>query len=455
MAAARILIVDDEPDIRRLIGEILTDEGHDVMVAGDAQQARELRAQRRPDLILLDVWMPGTDGISLLREWQEAGAVGCPVVMISGHGSVEAAVEATRLGALDFIEKPVSMARLLATVNAALEHGRQSADESETSSRARPARAVVEPLGRSEAAQLLRRQLKQLAEHDAAVLITGESGTGKTLAARWIHAHSSRAHGPFVNAGRASDGESWSALLLGQGSEQAGLLAQAQGGVLLVPAITDMAPLAQATLLRVLEAGRLHPDQANSADLDIRIIATADAPVDEQIQLGQFNEQLFFHLAVLPLNLQPLRTRRDDLPDLVRFYAEYFPAHEGSPYRQFSVAAQNRLREYEWPGNIRQLKNVIQRLLVLGGDQEVSVAEVNAVLEQAVHDGQVATGRLSTMLNLPLREAREEFERAYLTARLKQVQGSVGKLAEVIEMERTHLYRKLRQLGIDPRKAQL
>lgn len=453
MAAARILIVDDEPDIRHLIGEILTDEGHDVVAAGDAQQARELRAQHRPDLILLDVWMPGTDGISLLREWQEAGAIGCPVVMISGHGSVEAAVEATRLGARDFIEKPVSMARLLATINAALEHGRQSVDESEAAVRTRP-QAVLEPLGRSEAAKSLRQQLKQLAEHDAAVLITGEGGTGKTLAARWIHAHSSRANAPLVNAGRATDGEAWSALLLGQGSDQASLLAQAQGGVLLVPAIDDMAPSAQATLLRVLEAGRLHPDQANSADLDVRIIATADAPMDEQIQLGQFDERLLFHLDVLPLSLQPLRTRRDDLPDLVRFYAEYFPAHEGSPYRQFSVAAQNRLREYEWPGNIRQLKNVIQRLLVLGGEQEVSVAEVDAVLKQEAHDGQVATGQLSTMLNLPLREAREEFERAYLTARLKQVQGSVGKLAEVIEMERTHLYRKLRQLGIDPRKAQ-
>jgi DNA-binding NtrC family response regulator len=455
MAAARILIVDDEPDIRRLIGEILADEGHDVMMAADAQQARELRAQQRPDLVLLDVWMPGTDGISLLREWQEAGSLGCPVLMISGHGSVEAAVEATRLGALDFIEKPVSMARLLAMVNAALEHGRVATDEADASRRARAAQQpLIEPTGRSEAAQLLRRQLKQIAEHDAAVLITGEVGVGKELAARWIHAHSSRASGPFVNAGRATDGAAWVKLLLGQGDDQPGVLAQAQGGVLFLPAITEMAPLAQAALLRVLEAGRLNPDEATGTELNVRIIAAAEERMDERMAAGQFDEHLFFHLAVLPLSMQPLRARRDDLPDLVRFYAEYYPAHEGLPYRQFSVAAQNRLREFDWPGNVRQLKNVMQRLLVLGGDQEVSVAEVDAVLSQMTSDTQTPAGQLSGMLALPLREAREEFERAYLTARLKQAKGSVGKLAELIEMERTHLYRKLRQLGIDPRKAQ-
>lgn len=449
MSSARILIVDDEPDIRELIGEILADEGHEVDFAADASAARELRSQQPPDLILLDVWMPDTDGISLLREWRESGTLDCPVVMISGHGSVETAVEATRLGAFDFIEKPVSMARLMVTIENALEAGRLRR-ENEGLKRQRP--SVMEPLGRSDVVRQLRQRLERIAAHDAPVLIAGEPGVGKHQAARWIHAHSRRAAEPFVSAATRTDGTSWQAHLLGENGS-GGVLAEAQGGVLFIDDVSRLDRASQTLLLKVLESGRLDPDQSDSADLDLRLIAGTSQPLEKQVREGRFDESLFYQLNVLPLDIPPLRDRQEDVPDLVRFYAEYFPGRDGTPYRHFSVAAQNRLRQYHWPGNLRELQNLVQRLLILGGSEEVTVAEVEEALAQSDTGETIGDRKVPALYNLPLREAREEFERQYLTFKLKVVEGSVGRLAEAVEMERTHLYRKLKQLGIDPKQV--
>ncbi len=446
MSAARILIVDDEPDIRELIGDILADEGHEVVSAADAASAREMRSQNAPDLILLDVWMPDTDGVSLLREWRDSGTLDCPVVMISGHGSVETAVEATRLGAFDFIEKPVSMARLMVTIENALEAGRLKRENADLR-RQRP--AVLEPLGRSQAVQNLRQRLERVSAHDAPVLVTGEPGVGKQEAARWIHAHSKRAEGPFVSAATRIDGDSWEGLLIGEG----GLLAEAQGGVLHIDDVSRLDRAGQTTLLKVLESGRLDPDRPDSPELDVRLIAGTSQPLEKQVREGRFDEALFYQLNVLPLQIPPLRERQEDVPDLVRFYAEYFPSRSGTPYRHFPVAAQNRLRQYHWPGNLRELKNLVQRLLILGGAEEVSVAEVEEALAQSDTGESVGHQKVPALFNLPLRDAREEFERQYLTFKLQSVEGSVGRLAEVVEMERTHLYRKLKQLGIDPKQV--
>ncbi|MFW5815463.1 MAG: sigma-54-dependent transcriptional regulator [Wenzhouxiangella sp.] len=449
MAGARILIVDDEPDIRELIADILQDEGHQVCAAADAVQAREQRRSQAPELILLDVWMPDTDGISLLREWRDAQALDCPVVMISGHGSVETAVEATRLGAYDFIEKPVSMAKLLVTVNNALEAGRLKRENAGLKQRAP---AVMEPLGRSLAVQNLRRRLEKVAAHDAPVLITGEPGVGKEQAARWIHAHSRRAQGPFVAAPTRIEAQGWRNLLLGSAGE-AGLLAQAQGGVLFINDITLLDAAAQSLLLRILESGHLEPDSSTSSELDIRIITGAGAGLADLVRSGRIDESLYYRLNVLPLEIPPLRERQEDVPDLVRFYAEYFPSRDGLPYRHFPVAAQNRLRQHRWPGNLRELRNLVQRLLILGGDEEVSVAEIDEALAQVDALSAAPGQQIPALFGLPLREAREEFERQYLTHQLKLAEGSVGKLAEAVGMERTHLYRKLRQLGIDPKQV--
>jgi DNA-binding NtrC family response regulator len=449
MAGACVLVVDDEPDIRDLIADILKDEGHQVLTAADAGQARELRRSESPDLVLLDVWMPDTDGISLLREWRDAEALDCPVVMISGHGSVETAVEATRLGAYDFIEKPVSMAKLLVTVNNALEAGRL---KRENAGLKRQAPTVMEPLGRSLAVQNLRQRLERVAAHDAPVLISGEPGVGKEQAARWIHAHSRRADGPFVAAPTRIEAQGWRNLLLGSGDQQ-GLLAQSQGGVLFINDITLLDAAAQSLLLRILESGLLEPDSSTSDELDIRIISGAGTQLPDLVRSGRLDESLYYRLNVLPLEIPPLRERQEDVPDLVRFYGEYFPARDGLPYRHFSVAAQNRLRQHKWPGNLRELKNLIQRLLILGGGDEVTVSEIDEALAQVDAVSAVPGQQVPALFRLPLREAREEFERQYLTHRLKLAEGSVGKLAEAVEMERTHLYRKLRQLGIDPKQV--
>ncbi|MEE4638601.1 MAG: sigma-54 dependent transcriptional regulator [Wenzhouxiangella sp.] len=449
MAGARILIVDDEPDIRELIADILEDEGHQVCAAADAAQAREQRRAQSPDLVLLDVWMPDTDGISLLREWRDAEALDCPVVMISGHGSVETAVEATRLGAYDFIEKPVSMAKLLVTVNNALEAGRLKRENAGLKQREPSA---MEPLGRSLAVQNLRRRLEKVAAHDAPVLITGEPGVGKEQAARWIHAHSRRAQGPFVAAPTRIEAQGWRNLLLGSAGEP-GLLAQAQGGVLFINDVTLLDAAAQSLLLRILESGHLEPDSSTSSELDIRIVTGAGAGLADLVRSGRIDESLYYRLNVLPLEIPPLRERQEDVPDLVRFYAEYFPSRDGLPYRHFSVAAQNRLRQHRWPGNLRELRNLVQRLLILGGEEEVSVAEIDEALAQVDAVSAGPGQHVPALFRLPLREAREEFERQYLTHQLKLAEGSVGKLAEAVEMERTHLYRKLRQLGIDPKQV--
>ncbi|RFF27157.1 MULTISPECIES: sigma-54 dependent transcriptional regulator [unclassified Wenzhouxiangella] len=448
MSSARILIVDDEPDIREMIGEILRDEGHETELAGNAAEARARLRESAPDLILLDVWMPDTDGISLLREWRDAGVLRCPVVMISGHGSVETAVEATRLGAFDFVEKPVSMARLMVTIENALEAGRLKR-ENEGLKRSQP--TVLEPLGRSAVVQQLRQRLERVAQHDAPVLIAGEPGVGKQEAARWIHAHSARSEGPFVSAATRLDGASFRTLLMGERSGE-GLLSEAQGGVLFIDDVSRLDRGAQTVLLKVLESGRVDPDQADSSELDLRVIAGTGQPLEKLVREGRFDESLFYQLNVLPLEIPPLRERQEDVPDLIRFYAEFYPGRDGTPYRHFPVAVQNRLRQYHWPGNLRELRNLVQRLLILGGGEEVTVAEVEEAMAQSDTGETVGDRKTPALFNLPLREAREEFERQYLTFKLQSVEGSVGKLAESVEMERTHLYRKLKQLGIDPKQ---
>lgn len=448
MANTRIMVVDDAPDIRSLIGEILSDEGYEVVQAADALEAREKRNQHHPDLILLDVWMPGDDGISLLREWAEAGTLNVPVVMISGHGSVEAAVEATRIGAVDFIEKPVSMAKLLMTVEKALsqaESQRESAEARQTNI------STMEPLGRSAAVQALRQNLDKVVEHDAPVLIMGEPGVGKYQIARWIHAHSKRHQGPFVAVAAdtlVSEDDAQGPVLDVQ-NPQEGVLAEAQGGSLLIEDIAKLHPNLQTQLARWLETAGTS-DQGG----DVRLMVSTSESLRAKVRAGRFDEALYYQLGVLQVEVPPLRERRDDLPDLVRFYAEYFPARDGLTYRPFSVAAQNKLRQHDWPGNLRELRNLIQRLLMMGGEGEVSVAEVDRALASAGPvEHHPLSGDVPDWFRLPLREAREAFERDYLMARLRAVDGSVGKLAEAIEMERTHLYRKLRQLGIDPKQV--
>ena len=453
MSAAHILVVDDEPDIRELVQEILQDEGFDVSTAQNGQEARSARRARRPDLILLDIWMPDIDGVSLLKEWSDGEQPPCPVVMMSGHGTVETAVEATRFGAYDYLEKPLSLNKLLLTIHRALEADKLLRENQVLKRQAEP---VIEPIGKSDSMQRLRAQLLRVAQHDTPVLIFGEPGTGKEVCARYIHANSPRSSGPFIDVSVGSIARENSTQEL-FGSEyndtiHYGRLEQASEGTLFLDELADMDLETQAKLAGALENGSfIRLGGKEPVKVNVRVVATSHRDLEQQVSEQQFREDLYYQLNVVPIVLPPLREHIEDVPELLTYYINFYVDRENLPYRRFSMAAQNRLRNYTWPGNIRELKNLVQRSLILGSSEEISQDEVETALSSAAT---AKSREVNTIpLDLPLREAREQFERHYLLQQLKQCDGNVAKLAERVGMERTNLYRKLRSLDIDPKRA--
>ncbi len=447
MSVSHVLVVDDEADIRALIQEILSDEGYKVTVAADAAEARAAKEQHRFDLVLLDIWMPDTDGITLLREWSEGGDLKCPVVIMSGHGTVDTAVEATRLGAFDFVEKPLSLAKLLRTVEAALESAnRQTAG----------ARSMLPPLlapvGRSELMLNLREKVQQYAEHDESVLLSGEPGSGRGAFARYLHGLSRRAEEPLISVTAASlTDKNAEEQLCGResgGEIHAGAFERAGKGTLVIDELTDLGPVAQKILLAAIEDRSWHRVGGHAeVRLEARIVATVRPDYDTRIESSELRRDLVAHLSVLSLKVPPLRDYSEDVPELLAYYVDKLVDAEGLTFRRFSVAAQNRLRNYPWPDNVRELKNLVRRLLLTGSEDDISLEEV----EDEISSGARADEPLvkQDLLSLPLREAREQFERAYLQQQLVLCDGKVGQLAKRVGMERTHLYRKLRSLGVD------
>ena len=447
MSASRILVVDDEADIRTLIQEILSEEGYAVTVAADAAEARVARASADPHLVLLDIWMPDTDGITLLREWSSEGGGLCPVVMMSGHGTVDTAVEATRLGAEDFIEKPLSLATLLRTVERGLSQGQRRPNTEHPS----PLMSIVEPVGRSPLVRQLRERATQIAQHDANVLIAGEPGSGREAIARYLHEKGAGPDAPFVSvsAGAVSADNAEVQLF---GDTKSGLLARAGGGMLFISELSDLDPQVQKLLAATLQQGSFTPVGSSQAvAFEARVVASVQADYERVAAEDGLRRDLLSAINVLGLKVPALREYSQDVPDLLRYYVDTLVDQKGLEFRRFGIAAQNRLRNYPWPGNLASLRNMVQRCLLSGGDEEVSLQEIES--ELAVAQTPVEPLVKQDLLALPLREAREQFERAYLTQQLILCDGKVGQLSKRVGMERTHLYRKLRSLGVDFRQA--
>ena len=451
MTTAHILVVDDEADIRTLLKEILSEEGYEVDVAANAAQARASRAKQTPDLVLLDIWMPDVDGITLLREWSATVTNGCPVVMMSGHGTVETAVEATRLGAFDFVEKPLSLAKLLRTVERALDAGKRKRQSGKLM-----VPPLMVPVGKSKLMQQLRAELQQIAGNPSSVLLIGEPGTGREAFARFLHEQSPRSAQPFVtlvaSGLREADAESQLFGLASDGVARAGLLEEAGAGTLFINQIEDLPVGAQRALVGALESGRFtRIGGSQSQEFAARVVSSAQPGIEGRVGPEGFRRDLLAHLNTLVVRVPPMREYAEDVPELLRHYVDRAVDTEGLPFRRFSVAAQNRLRNYPWPDNVRELRTLVHRLLIQGGQEEIRLEEIERELAVQAPQGEPLVKQ--DLLALPLREAREQFERAYLQQQLLLCNGKVGQLAKRVGMERTHLYRKLRSLGVDFRNV--
>jgi two-component system, NtrC family, nitrogen regulation response regulator NtrX len=456
--AHEILIVDDEPDIRALIEGILTDEGYETRQAHNSDSAIAAFRARRPSLIVLDIWLQNSklDGLGILEHLhREEPQV--PVVMISGHGTIETAVRAIQIGAYDFIEKPFNSDRLLLVISRALEAARLRQENSELRLRAG---AEVELVGGSAGINQLRNAIERVAPTGSRVLITGPAGAGKEVAARMIHTRSRRAEGPFValNCATLNPGRFEEELFgLEAGSDpmgqprRAGVLERAHGGTLLLDEVADMPLETQGKIVRALqEQGFERIGGATRVKVDVRVVATSNRDLQAEIQGGRFREDLFYRLAVVPLKVPALRDRREDVPALARHFMKRAGDTTGVPPRDIAEDAMAALQAYDWPGNVRQLRNLIDWLLIMapGEPREAIRAEMLPPEVGSAAPAMLKLDRSSEIMTLPLREARELFEKQYLEAQLLRFGGNISRTAQFVGMERSALHRKLKFLGV-------
>ncbi len=443
-----ILVVDDEPDIRQLIQEILQDEGYQVAVAKDGEDAHTQVHNRTPSLILLDIWMPGVDGITLYKQLLAEGCQ-APVIFMSGHGTVETAVEATRLGADTFLEKPLSMGRLLPAVERALSASQSTQTNTPNTHKHQSASQLI---GKSPTMQQLREQLAHVARFSLPVLIEGEAGTGKAFSARYLHHNGPQCDGPFVECHLAAlPIQAMISTLFGKqkgGEITQGKVEQAHGGTLFITNIEQL-PLAQQDyLIGYLKSGEYFR-QGGDTPLKsaCRLICTSTRDLPALIDDGHFRNDLYHLLKSASIHTPTLREHSEDIPELLTHFVDHFVENEKLPYRHFGLPLQNQLRNYHWPGNIKELNNIIRQLLITGAEPEVQLKELSGLLH--TESAKTTPSDYDELFSLPLREAREAFERRYFTHQMEQQNGIVGKVAKASGVERTHLYRKLRALGIE------
>jgi two-component system nitrogen regulation response regulator NtrX len=440
MTQEHILIVDDEPDIRNLISDILADEGYSVATAANGEEANQQLNIKRPHLILLDIWMPDIDGISLMKSWNEEDTFSSPIVMMSGHGTVETAVEATRLGAKDFIEKPLSLAKLLQTVTDTLAQSEGISSDSNES-----VVSILEPIGNSPAINQLKENLEKVYKTKNHILIEGENGTGKYCTAQLIHHKRHGNEQPCVLIDSQTIGDKFEEKI----THSNGYLVRAGAGTLIINNIDCLSLEQQKVLLSILKHQQFNiPGQNRVQAIHFQIIAISRQSINRQIAKVEFLPDLYDLIAEVKLSTPNLKQRQEDIPELINHFINTLPDTEQTPFRRMSFAAQNKLRNHSWKNNIQDLKNTVRKLQLIGGEGEISLDEVEV---QLIEDQENVTAQYNHWYDLPLREAREAFERDYLTYQLKVVDGRVGELAKVAGMERTHLYRKLRALNINPK----
>jgi len=453
--ALDILIVDDEADIRELVAGILQDEGYVTRTARDSDDALGQIAARRPNLVFLDIWLQGSrlDGMQLLDSVKQQHPE-LPVVMISGHGNIETAVAAIKQGAYDFIEKPFKADRLVLVAERALETSRLRREV-----KALKQLAPSTLVGRSPSINLLRQTIDKVAPTNSRIMIVGPSGAGKELAARALHGASTRAEAPFVVINAAAMTPERMEIELfgveqpnGAQERKVGALEEANAGSLFIDEIADMPRETQNKILRVLvDQTFQRVGGTNKVSVDVRIVSSTSRNIEAEIAAGKFREDLFHRLSVVPIRVPPLAERREDIPDLVHYFMEQISQATGLPKRLIGEDAMAVLQSHDWPGNVRQLRNNVERLLILAG------GEADAVITASMLPQDVGSMVPSMpngnggeqLMGLPLREAREVFEREYLVAQISRFGGNISRTAEFVGMERSALHRKLKALGID------
>ncbi|MBU9698424.1 sigma-54 dependent transcriptional regulator [Rhodobacteraceae bacterium HSP-20] len=446
-----ILIVDDEKDIRDLIADILKDEGYQVRLAGNSDDCMAEINAEPPALMILDIWLKDSrmDGIDILKTVKRDNP-DVPVVIISGHGNIEIAVAAIKQGAYDFIEKPFNIDQLMVVVSRAMETSRLRRENSELR---RKDVTSAEMLGASPAFKALKAQLEKVTKSNGRVMLTGPAGSGKEMAARFIHAHSNRASAPFISVSSATiEPERMEEVLFGRETSERGvekgLLEQAHGGVVYFDEVADMPVGTQSKILRVLtEQQFTRAGGTDKVRVDLRVISSTTRDLRTEIASGRFRQELYDRLNVVPISVPSLEDRREDIPDLTRHFIDLFHRTQGLPLRSLSTEAEAMLQTMSWPGNVRQLRNVIERVLILGdGSGPIEARELPG---QETPEGD--TGRLvlgGAMATLPLREAREVFEREYLLTQINRFGGNISRTASFVGMERSALHRKLKSLGV-------
>jgi two-component system nitrogen regulation response regulator NtrX len=451
-----ILVIDDEADIRELVAGILEDDGHQVRAARDSDEALEAIRRRRPSLVVLDIWLQGSrvDGLDLLGMFKEIDP-DMPVLVISGHGTIETAVAAIRKGAYDFVEKPFTADRLLVAVQRALEAARLKRENAELKMLSSASDQLI---GSSAVMATLRTSIDRVAQTNSRVLITGPAGSGKELVARLLHLHSPRFGGLFVAINAASIApERMESEIFGEDGpdgrpRKIGVFEQAHGGTLFLDEVGDMPPETQAKILRVLVDQRFRR-LGGTADVqvNVRVVSSSSRDLRGDIEQGRFREDLFHRLNVVPLRAPGLSERREDIPELAGYFVGRLTETSGVPARQIGEDALAALQAADWPGNVRQLRNVIERILILAsGDPGTPVTVESLPADAWPNATNSKREGMHEVIAMPLRDARERFEREYLNVQITRFGGNISKTAAFIGMERSALHRKLKSLGVDP-----